>query len=250
MLHETFIAKNQALRSSPTIKPFQLHGTGQVAFLPVQLSNGKKTFETYAYLYNGSCRSLLLQSAAPILAIDVNTSGKMKRKRLFQQTKEIDCSPVSLKIKIYQPNKTPILVIEVLAVPDLNMNPFKTNELNKLCKKFEHLNHNSFPNVDDNKVCIIIGIDNLELIHYSNVIKSPKNTTWAVETPLGWTCGAKISVTADEQNPVFKTQINSHPHLDNELFTKVQQWIKIENYGIASSKRAMSKNDEKALQIF
>ena len=48
---------------------------------------------------------------------------------------------------------------------------------------------------------------------------------------------------------MFKAQINSHPHLDNELFTKVQQWMKIENYGIASSKRAMSKNDEKALQI-
>ena len=174
----------------------------------------------------------------------------MKRKILFQQTEEKDCSPVSIKIKPYQPNKTTILVIEVLAVPDLNMNPVKTNELNRLCKKFEHLNHISFPNVDDNKVCIIIGIDNLELIHYSNVIKSPKNTTWAVETTLRWTCAEKISVTADEQNPVFKTQTNSHSHLDNELFTKVQQWIKIENYGVASSKRAMSKNDEKALQIF
>ena len=167
----------------------------------------------------------------------------------YHTTKEIDCSSVSLKIKPYQSNKTPTLVHEVLAVPDLNMNPVNTNELNKLCKKFEHLNHISFPNVDENKVSIIIGIDNLELIHYSKVIKGPKNTPWAVETLLGWAHAGKTSVTADEQNPVFKTQINSHPHLDNELFTKVQQWMKIENYGIASSKRAMSKNDEKAPQI-
>ena len=129
------------------------------------------------------------------------------------------------------------------------MNPVNTNELNKLCQKFEHLNHISFPNADENKVSMIIGIDNLELIHYSKVIKGPKNTPWAVETPLGWTCAGKTSVTADEQNPVFKTQSKSHPHLDNELFTKVQQWMKIENYGIAPSKSAMSKNDEKALQI-
>ena len=87
------------------------------------------------------------------------------------------------------------------------------------------------------------------MIHYSKVIKGPKNTPWAVETPLGWTCAGKTSVTADEQNPVFKTLINCHPRLDNELFTKVQQWMKIENYGIASSKNAMSKNDKKALQI-
>ena len=46
-----------------------------------------------------------------------------------------------------------------------------------------------------------------------------------------------------------KTKINSLPNLAKELFTRVQQWMKIENYGIASTKRVMSKNDEKALQI-
>ena len=130
------------------------------------------------------------------------------------------------------------------------MNPVSTNELNQLCRKFEHLNHISFPNVDDNKVSLIIGIDSLELVHYSKVIKSPKNTRpWAVETPLVWTCAGKNSDTADKRNPVFKTQINSHLHLDNEFFTKVQQWMKIKNYGIASPKKAMSKNGEKALLI-
>ena len=149
MLHESFIAKNQAIRPSSTVKSVQLHGTGQVAFLPVPLSNGEKTFETYAYLDNGSCQSLLLQSAALILGFDMNTFGKMPISGYYT-TKEIVCSPVSLKIKPYRSNKTPILVNEVLAVPDLNMSPVNTNEMNKLCKKFEHLNHLSFPNVDEN----------------------------------------------------------------------------------------------------
>ena len=146
---------------------------GQVAFLQVQLSNGDKTFEIYACLDNRSCQSLFLQSATLMLGIDMKTFGKMPISG-YHTTKEIDCSPVSLKIKTYQSNKTPILVNEVLAVPDLNMNPVNANELNKLCKKFEHLNHISFPNVDESKVSIIIGIDNLELIHYSMVIKGPK----------------------------------------------------------------------------
>ena len=140
----------QKMRTSSTVKSVQLRGTGQVAFLPVQLSNGEKTFETYAYLDNGSCQSLLLQTAALILGIDVNTFGKMPISG-YHTTKE-DCSPVSLKIKPYQSNKIPIIVNEVLAVPDLNINPVKTNELNKYCKKFEHLNHISFPNVDENQV--------------------------------------------------------------------------------------------------
>ena len=119
------------------------------------------------------------------------------------------------------------------------MNPVNDNELEKFCKKFEHLNHISFPSIDDNKVSIFIGFDNLELILCSKAAKGPKNTPWAVEIPLEWTCACRTSVKADEQNPVFKTQIHSHPHLDNELSTKVQQRMKIENYGIASSKRAM-----------
>ena len=79
----------------------------------------------------------------------------------YHRTKEIHCSQVFLKIKHYQSNKTPIHVSEVMAVPDLNMKLVNTNELNKLCKKFEHLNHISFPIADDNKVSIIIGIDSL-----------------------------------------------------------------------------------------
>ena len=129
------------------VKLVQLQGTGQVDFLPVQLSNEEKTFETYCYLDNGSCHSLLFQSAALILGIDMNTFGKMPISG-YHTTKEIDCSPESLKIKPYQSNKTPILVNEVLAVLDLNMNPVNTNELNKLCKNFEHLNQISFPRMD------------------------------------------------------------------------------------------------------
>ena len=105
-------------------------------------------------------------------------------------------------------------------VADLNMNPVNIIELNKLCKKFEHLKHISFPNGDDNKVSLIVDIDNLHLIHYSQVIKGQKNTPRDVETPLGWTFACKTSVTADEQNPLFKTQISSHPHLDIELYKK------------------------------
>ena len=69
--------KYQEIRPSSTVKMVQLHGTGQVVFLPVQLSNEKKTIKTYAYQDNGSCQSLLLQSAALILGIDMNTFGKM-----------------------------------------------------------------------------------------------------------------------------------------------------------------------------
>ena len=236
------------MKPPSAVKSVQLHGTGQVALVPVELSNGVKTLDTYAYLDNGSCQSLLLTSAASELEIDMNTVAKMPISG-YHTTREIDCSQVSVQIKPYRSQNSSVVSIDVLAVPDLNRTPVKTSELNKLCSKFDHLKHITFPNVKQNQVCIIIGIDNLGLIHYNEIVKGPKNTPWAVKTPLGWTCAGKTNIIADEQNPVLKTQICSHGQLDNELFTKVQDWMNIENYGIASKKKALSKNDEKALEI-
>ena len=130
----------------------------------------------HAYLNNESCQSLLFQSAAVNLDIDINFCGEIPISG-YRKTKEINYSPVfSLKIKPYLSDKTSILANEVLVIPELNLYSVNTIQLNTLCKKFEHLKHKSFPNVDDNKVSRIIGIDNLQLIHYRKKIKGPKKT--------------------------------------------------------------------------
>ena len=70
-----------------------------------------------------------------------------------------------------------------------------------------------------------------------------------VETQLDWTCAGKTDLIPDDCNPVQFTQLNSHPNVDNSMFMLVSDWMKIENLGIASSKKAMSKNDKRALDI-
>ena len=182
ILHESFGDINQRVKPPSAVKSVHLHGTGQVALVPVELSNGVKTLNTYAYLDNGSCQSWLLTSAAAELEIDKNTVAEVPISS-YHTTREIDCSQISVQIKPYRSQNTSVVSIDVLAVPDLNMTPVKTSELNKLCSNFDHLKHITFPNVKQNQVCIIIGIDNLELIHYSEIFKSPKNTLWAVKTP-------------------------------------------------------------------
>ena len=65
------------MKPPSAVKSVQLHGTEQVALVPVELSDGVKTLDTYAYLDNGSFRSLLLTSAASELEIDKNTVAEM-----------------------------------------------------------------------------------------------------------------------------------------------------------------------------
>ena len=80
-------------------------------------------------------------------------------------------------------------------------------------------------------------------------MKGPKNAPWGVETQLGWTCAGKTCWTLDETYPVQFTQLNSHPNMDEQMFKMVSDWMKIENLGIASHKKAMSKNDKRALEM-
>ena len=96
---------------------------------------------------------------------------------------------------------------------------------------------------------ITLGIENLDLIHYKQIVKGPKNAPWGVKTQLGWTCAGKTDLALDETYPVQFTQLNSHPNMDEKMFKMVSDWMKIENLGIASHKKAMAKNDKRTLEI-
>ena len=164
-------------------------------------------------------------------------------------TKETDCAPVKVKTKPLQSDQQSFLLTDVIAVPNLNMSPIDTEKLNQLCASFEHLSHISFLEIGNNSVSIILGIDNLDLIHYKQIVKGPKNAPWGVETQLGWTCAGKTDLALDKTYPVQFTQLNSHPNMDEQMFQMVPDWMKIENLGMASPKKAMSKNDKRALEI-
>ena len=153
-----------------------------MAAVPVQLKNGDNVLETYVYLDNGSSQSLLLRSIATNLNLNMNTIGKMPISG-YHLTKEINCEPLKLQIRPLQGEKS-FEQIDVVTVPHLNMSPVYTNKLNHLCDSFEQLNHICLPDIGDNNVSSILGIDNLDLIHYKKIVKGPKNAPWGVETWL------------------------------------------------------------------
>ena len=164
-------------------------------------------------------------------------------------TKKIDCAPVKVYTKSLQSDQQSFLLIEVNAVPSLIKSTVDKEKLNQFCASFEHLSHISFPEIGYNSVSITNGMDNLDLIHYRQIAKGPKNAPWGVETQLGWTCAGKTDLALDKTYPVQFTQFNSHPNMDEEMFKMVSDWMKIENLGIASPKEAMSKNDKRAFEI-
>ena len=92
----------------------------------------------------------------------------------YHTSTERDYSQTSAQIKPYKSKNRPKVLIDVLAVPD--MTPVETTELKKLCSKFDHLKHITFPIVSQIQDCITIGVDTLTLIHYNEIVQGPKNT--------------------------------------------------------------------------
>ena len=214
--HNTFLHDSFMNKSNSNVKPVQFVGTGQVAFVAVQLINGNQSVKTYAYLDNGSCQSLLLKSTAKELGLNLEKTGKMPLS-VYHTTKEIDSSKVCFDIKPIDSSVEPVRLNDVMAVPDLNMSAVNVAQLNALCNNYDHLSHVSFPELERNNVSIIIGIDNLDLIHYKQIVKGPKNAPWGVETPLGWTCAGKTNLVFNESTTVQYTQVENCPNMDNSL---------------------------------
>ena len=106
---------------------------------------------------------------------------------------------------------------------------------NTLCENFDHLSHINFPELVTNNISFIIGIDNLDLIQYKQIIKGPKNAAWLVETPLGWTCAGKTNLVFNESTPVQYNQLQNCPNMDDSLFKFLPDWMKFENVVIANS---------------
>ena len=242
LLHDSFMNKNNS-----NVKPVQFVGTGQVAFLAVQLVNGNHSMKTYAYLDNGSYQSLLLKSTAIELGPNLEKTGKMSISG-YHTTKEIDCSKVCFEIKPMNSSIEPVRLNDVMAVPDFNMSAVNVAQLNAFCKNYDHLSHINFTQLERNNVSIIIGNDNLDLIHYKQIIKGPKIAPWGVETPLGWTCAGKTNLVFNESTTAQYTQVQNCPNKDESLLKLVQDWMKVGNLGIASPRKALSENDKGVIE--
>ena len=59
----------------------------------------------------------------------------------------------------------------------------------------------------------------------------------------------KSNLVINESTPVQYTQVKNCPNVDDSLFKLVQDWMKAENLGIASPRKALSEDDKRAIEI-
>ena len=139
------------------------------------------SLKTHAYIDNGSCQCLILKSTTNELGLKLEKTGKVPISG-YHMTKEFDCSRTCFYIIPKDSSVVPLRQNDVMAVPNWTMSAVNGAQLNALCKIHDHLSHANFPEfIRKNGVSIFIGIDNLDLIHYKQIIKVHKMPNGALK---------------------------------------------------------------------
>ena len=221
------------------------HQPGIVPIVHVTVSYGNNRLSTYALLDSGFSVTLLAESAAKQLK--PNLQGNQPLSVSGNNTvAEIQVATLQCFIGLYNSAVQPHRLDNVLSVPTLNVQTAQPNFLNSVCQQHPHLKHVTFPQLHSNNVSLLIGVDAYDVICSRGVIHGPPNTPKALNTVLGWT----VVGTSSHQLPTTaETLLVQTPTLDDEHFHQVQNWMRLDNEGVSSTKKAFSANDRRAENI-
>ena len=145
-------------------------------------------------------------------------------------TKSVTFTNVNLSIKGMSSNQT-FDREEVQVSADIEFPQYNLEWIQKVCQEFDHLKHNTYPDVDINQISILIGCDNFDLIAPREIHYGPPNTARDIQTELGWTASGKTdlppAVTCQYQ--IVKSKSRQCCEIDDTLSTKYSIGTKLKN---------------------
>ena len=96
------------------------------------------------------------------------------------QTHSIDIGP-------FNSNKPLFRLNYVYSINNWHFDDAPVSELNDVCSKRPHLQHISFPQLENNRIQVLLWIDATQYILEKEFLQGPKNTPFAIRNLLGWT---------------------------------------------------------------
>ena len=168
---------------------------------------------------------------------------------------------VRLDIEKFNSKKTLFHSNYVHAVSNWTLNDAQEKELNKACLSYPQLQHIHFLKFIDNKVQILLGVDNTQLILEREFLQRLSESPFALHNLLGWTitCPIKRNIEPIPEETNFLSHsyiafdyaltsliVDTERHL-NDCVTSL---LKIENTGTQFKETADPSTDSKrAVQI-
>ena len=99
---------------------------------------------------------------------------------------------VQLDIGPFNNNKPLFRLNYVYSINNWHFDDAPVSELNHVCSKHPHLQHISFPQLENNRIQVLLGIDATQYILEREFLQGPKNTPIAIRNVLDWTITGPI----------------------------------------------------------
>ena len=221
---------------------FNGRSTRHIPTLPITLTCGGNSTNTYAMLDSASRLTLMNPTVAQILKSDLQFNETINLSQALTSSNTATAK-ITVSVRPYR-QPEPVYQLENIDVIETwNLSEFDANHANIICQKHPQLRHIKFAQLPTNTVGLIIGVDFAHLVSPRDVIETANNSPFGWRTPLGWSlCGRDNAATPDDAN-----RIN---FVDNDLlFRHVADWMKIDANGISSDRTSMSQDDKDAIKI-
>ena len=217
--------------------------------MPIILYINNKAVPCYTILDICSNCSYVLKSTADILQCKPSRTVELSIRGVFSED-TVSSNLVQLHIGPFNSNSAAFTLQSFYSVETLLIDFAK---LNIGCSRFDHLRHVAFPNLVDNSVHILLGVDAFWHIAKKEILEGPAGSAYGVRNLLGWTIPLPLhQKSVDEQcNYHLTNSIDIKQHEDTSLNETVEKFWEIEESGTISivTKGLFSSKHTKQLEF-
>ena len=200
----------------------------QLQFMPLTLCNNGSNLDCYDILDPCSSCSYILSKTAETLQCKPSQQLQLSLRGAFS------------KVRPHNATKPTFTLKSIYSVEDLSFDRnIDTNNLNKTCSLYNHLRHNNFPDLGDNTVEILLGVDVFWKIAELDITKGPTGTP--VKNLLGWTITCPLNQKSNSSGPNSHSTkfIDLNDQENANLTELVEKFWKVEESGIHEVKKAI-----------
>ena len=211
----------------------------QLQFMPVTLFNNGIKLDCYAIPDNCSSCSNILSKTAETLKSKPGKQLQLSVQGAFSKDKE-SFLLIRLSIGPHNATKLTFTLQSVYSVEALSFDAIDANNLTKTCSPYNHLRLVNFPELGDNTIQILLGVDAFWNIAERDIRKGPTSTPYAVRNLLGWTITGPLNQKSNSSgsNSHSTNFIDLNDQEEANLTELVEKLLKVEGSGIQEDNKA------------
>ncbi|XP_055910928.1 uncharacterized protein LOC129945299 [Eupeodes corollae] len=219
--------------------------------VPVKLHYNNKSLDTFAFIDDGSSVTLVDEELAFALGANGETEPLCLRWTANTHRREDSSMKITFEISAQDSNHK-YLLPSAHTVKSLDL-PRQTLDISSLMQQYAHLKGLPIKSYWNAKPQILLGLQHWRLGMPLKNREGDESQPAAIKTRLGWTLFGVSSV-GTELNKEVEAKINIHlcecqNEMDSQMHETVKQYFALESIGTRPTKRRLSDEDYKAMQL-